>query len=263
MRKDNENKDLPLEKLHFNVAIVGGGEICKFFLELLQRDLFPYLDITISGVCDINPEAEGFCLAKKMGIYTTTDFHDLFNIKGLNGILEFTNNRDVLLDLIRLRPKKVGVLEHNIGRLLRSLFIVNQGIQLADKQIELEKDVSNFLMRQSNERIVIIKPDFTIVDANESFLEAVGKPKEMVIGAPCYQVTHRLNAPCSIGQPELGCPLVETLKSGDSACVIHEHPVPDGQPKYCDMVTYPLKNPSGEIVRIIEIWRDITDKIST
>ncbi|MFH1351312.1 MAG: PAS domain-containing sensor histidine kinase, partial [Pseudomonadota bacterium] len=191
MTENGVTKEFAPEGLSFNVAIVGGGRACKFFLDLHQKELFHYLNINILGVCDVNPEAEGFRLAQEMGIYTTTDFRDLFNIKGLNGILEFTNNRDVLLDLIRLRPKKVGVLEHNIGRLLRSLFIVNQGIQLADKHIELEKDVSNFLMRQSNERIVIIKPDFTIVDANESFLEAVGKPKEMVIGAPCYKVTHR------------------------------------------------------------------------
>jgi len=42
-----------------NLAIVGGGRACKFFIELLQSEPLPYLNINILGVCDINPEAEG------------------------------------------------------------------------------------------------------------------------------------------------------------------------------------------------------------
>ena len=53
-----------------NLAIVGGGRACKFFLDLLLSESFTYLKINIIGVCDINPEAEGLVLAKKLGIYT-------------------------------------------------------------------------------------------------------------------------------------------------------------------------------------------------
>jgi two-component system NtrC family sensor kinase len=108
-----------------------------------------------------------------------------------------------------------------------------------------------------------LTPDFAIVDANEAYLSAVGKPKEKVIGAHCHELTHGLSAPCSISQPELGCPLLETLKTGRSAQVLHEHLLPDGQSTYCDLVTYPLKDRSGRTVRIIEIWRDITRELSS
>jgi hypothetical protein len=46
--------------------------------------------------------------------------------------------------------------------------------------------------------------------------------------------------------------LVETLRTNESAHVIHEHPTQNGHATYCDMVTYPLKNRSKEIV-IIEV----------
>jgi two-component system NtrC family sensor kinase len=66
------------KKLPLNIAIVGGGRACKFFLQLLKNESFPYLNIHLVGVCDINPGAEGLLTAKQMGIYTTSNFKDLF-----------------------------------------------------------------------------------------------------------------------------------------------------------------------------------------
>ena len=128
--------------------------------------------------------------------------------------------------------------------------------------LDLERGVTDFFIHESDARIVILDLDFTILEANLPYLEAVGKPRAEVIGAHCYELTHGLSAPCSISQPELGCPLVETLQTGKSAHVIHEHLFPDGRAMYCNMVTYPLKNQDGKVTRIIEMWRDITRELS-
>jgi two-component system NtrC family sensor kinase len=250
------------EKINLNLAIVGGGRTCKFFLDLFQRKIFPYFRISILGVCDIDPEAEGYRLAEEMGIFTTNDFRKLFNIEGLNFILELTNNREVLLDLIRLRPTGIGILEHHISRLFQTLFVMNEKLKAAQQQVAFEKEETRFLFEQTNERIVVLNPDFTILEASESFLNAVGQPKGAVIGARCHEVSHGLSEPCSRYQPDMGCPLMETLRSGESAHVIHDHPRPDGGTNYCELVTYPLKDPAGQILRVIEIWRDVTDKFS-
>jgi two-component system NtrC family sensor kinase len=251
------------EKLSMNLGIVGGGKACKYLLQLLRTNPPPYLDIKILGVCDVNPKAEGFQLATEMGIFTTTDFRDLFRFKEIDAILELAGSREVLLDLIRHRPKGMGILDHNISRILRYLYSSDRRLKLAQEQVTLEKAMADLLIQQSDERIVVLTPDFAIVDANEAYLSAVGKPKEKVIGAHCHELTHGLSAPCSISQPELGCPLLETLKTGRSAQVLHEHLLPDGQSTYCDLVTYPLKDRSGRTVRIIEIWRDITRELSS
>jgi two-component system NtrC family sensor kinase len=251
------------EKLSMNLVIVGGGKACKSLLQLLSTDPPPYLDIKILGVCDVNPQAEGFQLAMEMGIFTTTDFRDLFRFKEIDAILELAGSREVLLDLVRHRPKGIGILDHNISRILQYLYSSDRSLKLAQEQVTLEKAMADLLIQQSDARIVVLTPDFAIVDANEAYLSAVGKPKEKVIGAHCHELTHGLSAPCSISQPELGCPLLETLKTGRSAQVLHEHPVRDGQSTYCDLVTYPLKDRSGRIVRIIEIWRDITHELTS
>jgi two-component system NtrC family sensor kinase len=121
----------------------------------------------------------------------------------------------------------------------------------------------DFLIQQANERIVVLNPDFTILDANAAYLRAVDKEKSDVIGAHCYEITHGLSVPCSSYQPDLGCPLVETLRTGASAQVIHDHPMPGGESTFCDLVTYPVREKNGKVDRVIEIWRDITQELSS
>jgi signal transduction histidine kinase len=251
------SRSLPL-----NIAVVGGGRACRLFLELLQADAFPYLDINVVGVCDIDPQAEGFVLARKMGIPTTDRYHDFFKLANLDGIIELTNSQQVLLDLIKLRPQRVGILEHNIGRFFRSYFVMTQRLKSAEYQAKLEKMASDFLIQQSNAAIVVLNTDFTIAEANPAYLEIVNRSKDEVIGNYCYEVYYGLKAPCSSSRPMLKCPMLETLQTDQSAHVIHEFPTSKGHTTYGDIVTYPLKNPEGEIFKIIEVWRDITEEIS-
>lgn len=134
--------------------------------------------------------------------------------------------------------------------------------KLVEQQLAIEKTFSDFLIQQSTAAIVFINTDFTIAEINESYLKAVNKSREEVIGAHCYKISHEYNAPCSSVRPDMQCPMVETLRTGKSAHVIHEHPRPGKKLTFCNLVTYPLRDQDGEIVQVIEVWRDITEKLS-
>ena len=263
MNREIESIENDFKKPPLNLAIVGGGRDCKFFLEFLLRENFQFMNINLVGVCDINPNAEGFLLAKEMGIYTTDSFHDLLKIKDLDGVIEITDDREVLLELIRHRPKGVAVLDHNVSRIVATLFDFDQRLKSAERQVALERRATAFLIQQINERIVVLNPDFTIVEANEAYLNAVTRSKQEVIGAHCYEITHGLNAPCTSSLPGMECPMVETLRTGESAHVIHERLSSEDHFTYGDMVTYPVKDQHGQIIRVIEIWRDITEELSS
>ena len=251
------------EKLQLNIAVVGGGRNCKDFLEMLQTEAFPYVALNLVGVCDINPEAEGLQMAKKMGIYTTTDFRDFFAFENLDSIVELTNRREVLLELIKLRPEHVGVMEHNLSHFFRSAFMMQEWLKSMEHQVSLQKMSSDFLIQQSTAAIAVLNTDFTIAEANEAYLKIVGRAKEDVLGGYCYEIYYGLKAPCASSRPTLKCPMLETLKTGKSAHVVHEFPKSKDEPTYGHIETYPLKNETGEIFRIIEVWRDITEDISS
>ncbi len=258
-----EKKRRLADKTPFRIAIVGGGRTCKFFLESVELENWPFFKVEIIGVCDINSEAEGIVAARKMGIYTTSDFRDLFKLKNLSGIIELTNNRDVLMELIQTSPKHIGILEYNIGRLLRKLFMADQKLRQAERQILLEQDMSGFLIQQHDQRIIVLNTDFTISDVNDAYLAAINKERSEVIGKHCYQIIHGFKDPCDILQSAFTCPMLETIRTGKSAHVIQPDPKGGVCPAYNNIVTYPIKDATGTTVRVIEIWQDITREIST
>src|SRR6056297_1996084 len=223
-------------KLLLNLAIVGGGRACKFFLNLLTREPLPHLDIRLLGVCDIDPQAEGLALAREMGIYTTQNFKDLFRLKDLDAVIELTNNKETLLELIHEKPKGVGILDHNVGRFIRTLFDIDQQLKHARHQVEMEKMLSEFLIRQTNQQILILNTDFNIADVNEAYLAALKKRRDDVVGKPCYQILHGFGTPCTRAMPGFECPMVETLRTGESSHVIQEISLSDNQATYFDII---------------------------
>jgi signal transduction histidine kinase len=251
-------------KVPLKLAIVGGGQACKFFLKLVRLGSLPYLDIDIIGVCDINPRAQGLLMAQQLGIYTTDNFKDLFALKDLDGIVELTNNRELLVDLIRQRPARIGIIEHNISRLLRDLFTVDQKLRSAERQIVFEKAIRDFLIQQNQQCIVVINTDFTIDAVNDAYLSTVAKPRDEVIGAHCYQVIHGLDSPCDALRNGIVCPMLETLRTGQPTKAVHSMRLGSQQTSSIhDIVTFPVRNAKGEIIRVIEIWMDIGREIAS
>jgi two-component system NtrC family sensor kinase len=264
MRTKNE---IPKRGSHnrfsINIAMVGGGRDCRFFLNLIQDNPSPLFNINVLGVCDKNPHAQGMLLAEQMGIYTTANLLDLLNIDQLDGVIELTGELDVLLEIIRLRPNGLGVLEFKNKRIVRSfVHVVSQWLLSTEHKLNTERTFSDLMIQQSTAGIVFINIDFTIVYANQAYLNRVKKSKDTVIGAHCYEISHGLNTPCSSAFPGVKCPMLETLRTGDNVHVIHDHPGPDGQRMYCNLSTYPVKNDAGEVTQVIEFWRDVTTEFS-
>jgi len=95
-----------------NIAIVGGGRVCRAILEIVLGETFHGKEMKIIGVADINEEAEGFAYARQKGLYTTTDYRDLYRIKGLDVIIELTGDDEVLEELKATRPAEVRLIDH-------------------------------------------------------------------------------------------------------------------------------------------------------
>ncbi len=264
MKTTNERpKDGVNERFSMNLVIVGGGRNCRFFLDLVQDNPSPFFNIKILGVCYKNPDAKGRLLAEQRGIFTTDNLHDLLNIKQIDSVVELTGKRHVLLEIIRLRSKGVGVLEFKDKSIVRNfLEMMNQRLESTEQKLLAQKSFSNLVIRKSRTAIVFIDTNFTILYANKAYLNTVKKPKNKVVGAHCYEISHGLNTPCSSAYPDVKCPMVETVRTGKDVHVIHDHPGPDGQRIYCDLTTYPVKNDDGEVIQVIEFWRDVTSEFS-
>ncbi len=113
------NPGQPIEILRgAKVGIVGGGAFCRKLIEFfLTEDLSPQKP-TIAGVADINAHAEGFLYAQQLGIFTTTDYARLYDLQGLEVILEITRDRDLAAAITKTLPRHIKLVDHFHARYL-------------------------------------------------------------------------------------------------------------------------------------------------
>jgi hypothetical protein len=70
-------------RIPLKVALIGGGQACADLLTLLVEERLGRLGLEILGVADPNPEAPGIRQARQLGIFTTSDFNQLYQGTGL------------------------------------------------------------------------------------------------------------------------------------------------------------------------------------
>ncbi len=246
-----------------NFGVIGCGENTRKFVEILKSESFPYSNIKVAAICDLAPAPERCELARKMGVPVTGDYRDFFAMPGLDAIVDMTGDRKILSEVARQAPEHMGIIGKNMAIRLMNFITLNEEQILTEQKAFFEKVSSALLFRQTNASILVLNKDFTIHDVNDGFLKQFKKSKAEVIGSLCYRVTRGLQTPCPGEGEDFMCPMVETLRTGESAFVIQEFPVSEENVVYCNVATYPLKDPDGNIVRIIELRRNVTDEISS
>lgn len=131
-----------------------------------------------------------------------------------------------------------------------------------DEALKQSYEFNKTVFNSTNDAISVIDVrDYTIVAANAAYLKHLGLKEEEVIGRTCYKLTHNLPYPCT-GPDDL-CPLQETLASGEYARSEHKHCVTGGHTVYVDVSASPIRNNQGEIIQVVHVSRDITQRKKT
>jgi PAS domain S-box-containing protein len=121
------------------------------------------------------------------------------------------------------------------------------------KQSDAEKRV---ILDASIDRIRYVDRDMRIIWANKAMAAALDMDPEDLTGRICYEVLVGRDAPCE------GCPTVRVLKTGRIERTVEHHLKMKGVEgeSYWDTYSVPLKNEAGEIVRFVQVTRNITDQ---
>ncbi len=105
---------------------------------------------------------------------------------------------------------------------------------------------------------LILRPDKTIIAANEIFLKQINAKLPGVVGRTCKEIFRRhfsyLYFPCS----EKECPLTKTISLKTAQSVLMKIKDPDGSERWEDRVFSPILGDDGEVKYVIESFRDVT-----
>ena len=124
-----------------NIAIVGGGRVCKAILEIILGENLIGQRLSIAGVADINDEAEVLVYARDKGIFTTLDYRDLYKDKKLNLIIELTGDNSVLEELKATKPAEVRLIDHF------EAMSVWDFLQIEEERVRIKRDLGKHLRK--------------------------------------------------------------------------------------------------------------------
>jgi len=114
--------------LKSNIAIIGGGNFCKNFIQLLFSEHLKDYRPTILGVADIDKAAKGLIYAKELGIFTTQDYRELYELENLEKLMELTGDTKLGAIINMMKPVEVELIDHIESRTIWTSL-----------QVELEK----------------------------------------------------------------------------------------------------------------------------
>jgi two-component system NtrC family sensor kinase len=248
------------------VAIVGGGRACYDLLRLLDKDRLSRLKMRILGVSDVNPDAPGLMYARELGLFASSNMEDLFQLEGLNLVVELTGSSAVRDQLYMKKPSGISVIDHKATRLLWDL------IQIEMEKAELERERQQYQRKIKEEtqvildslpyRIMVVGLDMTIERVNRTFLREYGVSYEDVLGKPCYEVRYGLEKPCH--QYDKLCSITQRLdeiKEKGLISTYQEYKDEKGETRFDVVTVAPIYDDKGEVIQILEASRDVTDRI--
>ena len=249
----------------FKAGIVGAGRGCAAFLHMVDEDKLGRMRIKIIAVADVNPEAPGIVLAKEMGIpHIVKEFNELYDIEGLNLIIELTGNNDIRNEIERTRPTdRIRFIDHFGASIFWELYTVQDAAIRQRTQMREEVDRERRrvieIFNSIPDEIVVMDPDQVVQEVNHSFLENNGLKPEDVIGKHCYDIDQQARGHCKVSME--ACPFYTAVNEKKPHYVARKHFDAEGNARYAAIVAAPILDPGGEVTGIIESTRDITHRI--
>jgi PAS domain S-box-containing protein len=176
------------ELLNSNIAVVGGGRFCKNLIELLYGDLFKNQRPSIIGVADQDDQAEGLVYAAQLGIYTTGDYRELFELENLGIIMELTADERLGVILKMTKPSGVRLIDHVESRTIWTSLQVEaqrrKAMQILDRHEDSTEGIKQ-LFQQFADRLgeVITARSNRYVEIERELIESKNALSQIIEGS--------------------------------------------------------------------------------
>ena len=179
VEKTNDTVQTEKQSSCLNVAIVGGGSDCKALIQFLEKHDLRHLHVHIIGVAGANKHSPGLAYAREKGIYTTSDYRNLFDLENLHLIIELTGRDDVLREIVRSKPKHLKVMDHLSARLFWELIELHEEKARCEKRLVRANQLTSAGRMASYLAHEIRNPLVSIGGFADNILEAPDLPESL------------------------------------------------------------------------------------
>ena len=238
-----------------NIAVIGGGTFCK---ELLEKTTLDYREEEVSArmraVADPDPDSPGIVTARKLGLITVSDYHDLYDpAYNIHLFIILTPEQEVLEEILKTKPAHIRIQSYHVFNVFWKAISIEEQ-KLRRRNIEVET-----ILNGIQDLITVISPDLEILDVNEAIYDHMALSRENVIGQKCYQLFQKQENRCKKGK--FRCPLNDAISLKMPVRQILPRIDKNGDTRYHEINIFPLWETNGELSKFIEISRDITSRL--
>lgn len=150
---------------------------------------------------------------------------------------------------------RIIALQTRIGELER----VGQRHEKAERELGSSRDLLKRALDGVPDQVMVIDRHYNVIVANEAVRQAVGAACLAETPTLCYKLSHQLDFPCHAKGFE--CPLQKAIESRAPVTMTHTHADAGGHPKIVEISAVPIFDEKGEVDRIVETCRDVTDQV--
>ncbi len=120
-------------------------------------------------------------------------------------------------------------------------------------EVRTQRERVETVINSIDDGIVVLDTQRKVVAANDAFLARTGHGRHQVVGCSCRDV-----APGTCTAAD--CPTLACLQTTERQVRICERRRADGSVRWEEVHASPIRGPSGAIVQVVEVWRDISDR---
>lgn len=133
-------------------------------------------------------------------------------------------------------------------------------LQEANENLRKSEGFIKSVLESVGEGFIVVDSEYRILSANRAYCVQNKLSGQDVIGKRCYEVSHHQNKPCHLAGEN--CAPKRTFETGEPSFALHEHHDKELRTAFIETRSYPIKDPSGKVVAVIETLNDITEKRS-
>jgi len=156
----------------------------------------------------------------------------------------------------------VSPLQDDNGKKLGAVRVAHDitDLKRAEKEIETTRAFLQSIIDGVTESIMVIDKDYRVRLINKTARELHGVGLPLTDSHLCYKISHQNKEPCQ-GE-EHPCPLRSALETKMPVTLVHHHKRVDGSEYTVEIAASPIISNHGQVTGIIEVGRDITEKLS-
>jgi two-component system sensor histidine kinase AtoS len=120
-------------------------------------------------------------------------------------------------------------------------------------EIRSQRERLETVINSIDDGIVVLDEKRKVIAANDAFLHRTGTVRDQALGCFCKDVAPGI---CTAAE----CPTLACMHTGVRQVRICERHTADGSVCWEEVHASPIRGPSGALVQVVEVWRDITER---